>query len=153
MKTFNIMLDEQEDKTLDFNDGSNLFDLLQILENSDSVALEKFQTFMEKISEYSWLNRWINNIFGSQKNQKTDITFNEKHKNKYISIVRENASNFSESPWKFMWKLNFESDSQLWFAQMIIENITNNVSKPNWKLDILKMNDFIRHLETDWKES
>ena len=47
MKTFNIMLDDQEDKTLDFNDGSNLFDLLQIIENSDSAVLEKFQIFME----------------------------------------------------------------------------------------------------------
>lgn len=153
MKTFNIIIDGKEDESIEFNDWSNLFDLLQILDNSGSVALERFQTFMEKISEYSWLNRWINNIFGSQKNQKSDITFNEKHKNKYISIIRDNANSFSESPWKFMWRLNFESDSQLWFAQMIIENITNDVIKPNWKLDVSKMSNFIRHLETDGKES
>jgi hypothetical protein len=36
---------------------------------------------------------------------------------------------------------------------MITENITNNVSKPNWKLDTSKMDDFIRHLENDGKDS
>jgi hypothetical protein len=57
MRTFNIMIDDQEDKSLDFNDGSNLFDLLQIIENSDSTVLEKFQIFMEKISDLSGLKR------------------------------------------------------------------------------------------------
>jgi hypothetical protein len=36
---------------------------------------------------------------------------------------------------------------------MIIENITNNVSKPNWELDSSKMVDFIKHLENDGKDS
>lgn len=153
MKTFNIMLDGQEDKSIDFNDWSNLFDLLQIIENSDPATLEKFQTFMEKVSDYSGLNRWSNNILGSQRNSKYNITFNENNKNKYISMVRGNAKNFNKNPEIFRGKLNFESDSKLWFAQMIIENITNNVSKPNWELDSSKMDDFIEHLENDGKDS
>lgn len=153
MKTFNIIIDGQEDMSIDFNDWSNFFDFVQLVENSDSDILNKFQTFMEKVCDYSGLDRWVNNILGSQTNQKSDITFNENNKNKYISMVRENANLFSESPWKFMWKSNFESDSQLWFIQMIIENITDDVSKPNKKLDSSKMDDFIYHLETDGKES
>ena len=147
MKTFNIMLDDQEDRTLDFNDGSNLFDLLQIIENSDSAVLEKFQIFMEKISDFSGLKRWNNNIFWAQKD------FNKIKKNKYSLMIIDNAKKFSEKPWIYKGKMNFDSDSQLWFAQMIIENITNNVSKPNWKLDSSKIDNFIYHLENDWENS
>ena len=153
MKTFNIIVDGQEDKTLEFNDWSNLFDLIQLIENSEPDVLERFQVFMEKVSDYSGLNRWKNNILGSQRNSKYDITFNENNKNKYISLVRDNAKSFSENLDSFKGKMNFDSDSQLWFAKMITENITNNVSKPNWKLDASKMDDFIRHLENDGKDS
>ena len=152
LKTFNIISDIQEDKSIDFNDWSNLFDLLQIIENSDTVALEQFQIFMEKIAIYSWLKRWNNNILGSQHNEKTSITFNENNENKYISMIRDNANNFTKNPWIFKWKLNFDADSQLWFAQIIIENITNDAGKPNWKLDMLKMDDFIKNLDNDDKE-
>ena len=154
MKTFNIMTDGQEDKSIDFNDWSNLFDFLQIIDNSDPNVLENFQLFMEKICDYSWLTRWNNNLFGSQKNSKYNITFNKNNNNEYISMIRDNAKSFSKDPKKFKDGVqNFDSNHQLWFAQMIIENITNNVSKPNWKLDQFKMDNFIRHLEIDGKES
>ena len=68
-------------------------------------------------------------------------------------MIRDNAKSFSENLDSFKGKMNFDSDSQLWFAKMITENITNNVSKPNWKLDASKMDDFIRHLENDGKDS
>lgn len=153
MKTFNVMFDGQEDTNIDFNDWSNLYDFIQLVENSDSNTLNKFQILMGKVCDYSGLDRWSNNILGSQTNQKSDITFNENNKNKYISMIRENANLFSDSPWKFMWKLDFGSDSQLWFIQMIKENITNDVSKPNRKLDLSKIDTFIYHLDTDGKES
>jgi hypothetical protein len=153
MKTFNVLFDGQEDTNIDFNDWSNLYDFIQLVENSDSNTLNKFQILMGKVCDYSGLDRWSNNILGSQTNQKSDITFNENNKNKYISMIRENANLFSDSPWKFMWKLDFGSDSQLWFIQMIKENITNDVSKPNRKLDLSKIDTFIYHLDTDGKES
>ena len=147
------MIDDQEDKSLDFNDGSNLFDLLQIIENSEPSVLANFQNFMRRIMEYSWLKWWANNILGSQKNEKTDITFNENNKNKYITLVRDSAKSFSKNPNIFKGKVNFESGSQLNFVRMIIENITNDASKPNWKLDAIKMRNFLYHLENDGKES
>ena len=153
MKTFNIILDTQEDKSIDFNDWSNLFDLLQIIENSEPSVLANFQNFMRRIMEYSWLKWWANNILGSQKNEKTDITFNENNKNKYITLVRDSAKSFSKNPDIFKGKVNFESGSQLNFVRMIIENITNDASKPNWKLDAIKMRNFLYHLENDGKES
>ena len=154
MKTFNIILDTQESKSIDFNDWSNLFDFLQIIENSEPDVLANFQNFMKIImDDYSWLKWWANNILGSQKNKKTDITFDENNKNKYISLVRESAKSFSKNPTIFKNKVNFKSDSQLGFVRMIIENITNGASKPNWKLDATKMRDFLYHLENDGKES
>jgi len=53
MKTFNIILDEENIKDIDVNNESNMFNLIQIIENSDSTALESFQIFMEKTMEYS----------------------------------------------------------------------------------------------------
>ena len=153
MKTFNIIQDGQEEKSIDFNDWSNFFDFLQIVENSEPEVLGKFQIFMKKVMEYSWLKWWSNNILGSQKNEKTDITFDENNKNKYISLVRDCTKTFSKNPTIFKGKVNFESDSQLGFIKMIIENITNDVSKPNWKLNTTKMKDFLYHLENDDKKS
>ena len=149
MKTFNIIEDGQDNKGIEFNDWSNLFDFIQIIENSDPAVLDKFQDFMEKVSDYSGLNRWRNNLFGSQRNQKTETTFDENNKNKYISMIRDSANSFSKDPNVFKGKMNFEPGANLWFVKMIIENITDNTSKPNRKLDAFKIDDFIQHLETD----
>ena len=160
MKTFNIIIDDQEDKDLEFNDWSNLFDLLQIIENTgdfktgDIQSLEYFNNeFMPTIMRYSYLKWWDNNLYVPQKNE--EGTFNDKNRNKYMSLIRENANDFSQNLQKFKpwWTRNYDSDYQLWFAQMIIENLTNDVGKPNWKLDITKMNDFIKHLENDNREA
>ena len=143
MKTFNIILDGQEESGIDFNDWSNLFDLLQIIENSDPTALERFQLFMERVMKYSGLTWGSNNLLGARQNQ------NEEKNNKYGSMLKDKATEFTANMERFKGKMNFESDTQLWFAQVIIDNITNDAGKPNWKLDTSKMDDFIRHLETD----
>ena len=128
-----------------------MFDLIQIIENSDSSSLEQFQIFMEKIMEYSWLRRWNNNLQWSQRNQKSDLILNESNNNEYASLLRNYSNDFSNNLGNLKWKLNFDSNSQLWFIEMISKNITNDVTKPNWKLDISKMNEFIYHLENDEK--
>ena len=147
MKTFNIILDGQEENGIDFNDWSNLFDLLQIIENSDPTVLEKFQLFMEKVMKRSGLVWGSNNLLGARQNQ------NEEKNNKYGSMLKDKATEFTANMERFKGKMNFESDTQLWFAQMIIDNITDDAGKPNRKLDASKMDDFIRHLETDGANS
>lgn len=149
MKTFNIILDEENMKNIDVSNESNMFDLIQIIENSDSTALETFQIFMEKIMEYVWLRRWNNNLQWYQKNQKSNSILDESNNNEYVSLLRDCSKDFSNNLDDLKWKLNFDSDSQLWFIDLISNNITNDVSKPNWKLDISKMNEFIYHLEND----
>lgn len=151
MKTFNIISDEQFENTIDVNDWSNMFDFLQIIENSDSTSLETFQVFMGKIMEYSWLRRWNNNLQWSQRNQKSDLILDENNGNKYASLLRNCSKDFSNNLEDLKWKLNFDSNSKLWFIDMISKNITNDVTKPNRKLDISKMNEFIYHLENDTK--
>lgn len=149
MKTFNIILDEENIKNIDVNNESNMFDFIQIIENSDSTALESFQIFMEKIMEYSWLSRWNNNLQWSQRNQKSDLVLHENDNNKYASLLRSCSIDFSNNIENLKWKLNFDSGSQLWFIDMICKNITNDTWKPNWKIDVSKMNEFIYHLEND----
>lgn len=149
MKTFNIILDEENIKNIDVNNESNMFDFIQIIENSDSTALESFQIFMEKIMGYSWLSRWNNNLQWSQRNQKSDLVLHENDNNKYASLLRSCSIDFSNNIENLKWKLNFDSGSQLWFIDMICKNITNDTWKPNWKIDVSKMNEFIYHLEND----
>ena len=144
MKTFNIIWDWWNE-SIEFNEWSNLFDFVQIIENSDSDTINKFQLFMERVlnPELSWIQWWTNNPFGSKKR------FDKTNKNKYMSLVIDNIQSFSYEPNKF--KNNgvqsFGLDHQLWFAQMIIDNIVEN-KKPNWKLDSLKIDSFIKHFET-----
>ena len=153
MKTFNIVLDEENMKNIDVSNESNMFDFIQIIENSDSSSLESFQLFMEKIMGYSGLNRWNNNLQWSQKNQKSDLTLDENNDNKYASLLRNWSRDFFDNLENLKWKLNFDSNSQLWFIKMISEHITNGIEKPNRSLDISKMNDFIYHLENDNRET
>lgn len=143
MKTFNIILDGQEERKIDFNNWSNIFDFIQIIDNSNSDTLNQFQIFMEKVMKYSWLIRGKNNLQWAREDQA------EEKNNKYSLLLKNKAREFSTDIESFKGKVNFESDSQLWFAQIIIDNITNGASKPDWKLDSSKMDDFMKHLETD----
>ncbi len=165
MKTFNIVPSQWEFKSLDFDTNSNLFDFIQIINNTgdqkngDIQSLEYFSdVFMPTIMKYSCLKWWNNNLYGSQKNEENantyDTTFNPDNKNPYILSIRESANNFSQNIQKFQpgSTLNYDSNYQLWFANFINKNFTE-WNKPNWKLSFSKMRDFVKHLETDNKES
>jgi hypothetical protein len=52
-------------------------------------------------------------LFGSQRNQKTETTFDENNKNKYISLIRDSANSFSKDPNVFKGKMNFEPGANL----------------------------------------
>ena len=147
LRSFNIISDERIENSIDINDWSNMFDLIQIIENSDSYILEEFQKFMERIMEYSWLVRWKNNLLWPKINQKSGLIFDESNNNKYVSLLRNSSKDFSNNLKNLNWKLNFDSNFQLWFAELIINNLTNDISKPNRKLDISKMNNFLYYLE------
>ena len=147
MKTFNIIIDGQEKKSIEFNDWwnwSDLFDFLEIINNSDSDTLDKFQLFMKEIVEYSWLNRWNNNISWPQINSKSINIFNENNHNENISLLRDCWKDFSANIESLKGKPVFESNSKLWFARIIKEKFTNNISKPNRKLDERKMSEFFK---------
>ena len=150
MKTFNIISWEEDASNIDINDGSNMFKLIQIIENSEPNILNKFQIFMEKIMEYSWLKRGSNNILWAQRNAKTSAIFDETNNNHLISLLRDNADNFSKNPQEFKNKKNFDSNSNLWFVDMIVENITtDNSNKANQKLDGVKMRTFFENAKLD----
>lgn len=150
MKTFNIISWEDDASNIDINDGSNMFKLIQIIENSEPNTLNKFQIFMEKIMEYSWLKWWSNNILWAQKNTKTSVIFDEVNNNHLISLLRDNADNFSKNPQEFKNIKNFDSNSNLWFVDMIVENITtDNSNKSNQKLDGAKMRTFFENAKLD----
>jgi len=145
MKTFNIITDGQDDKNIEFNDSldwSDLFDFLEIINNSDPDILDKFQLSMKELIERSWLEWWSNNIFWPQMNSKSKDTFNEDNKNKNISLLRECRKDFS-SRFEFLnGKVNFEPGFKFWFAQIIKSFTAENSKKPDRKLDESKMREF-----------
>lgn len=145
MKTFNIIDNNQEIKDIEVSNWSDLFDFLQVINNSNPYDLENFQIFMWKILEYAWLDWWKNNLLGPQENDKTGF------ENEYISIIRDSISDFSNNPDIFKDKVNFDSSSMFWFANMIVNKITDKETKPNRKLDSTEMVKFIQHLENDSK--
>ena len=145
MKTFNIITEWQEGKTIEFNDWwnwSDLFDLLEIINNSPSETLDKFQLIMKELAEYSWLNWWSNNISWPQKNSKYKDIFEKNNDNENISLIKTCKDDFSAKFESLAGKSSFESGYKLWFAQMIKERFTNKDSKPNWKLDETEMRKF-----------
>ena len=152
MKTFNIIVNGGENKNIELYDWSNLFDFIQLVENSNSDTLDKFQLFMEKIinPEISWLEWWSNNISGVKETQSSKIFFEENSNNKNISLLKNCINDFSANLTRFKDKVNFDHNSNLWFAQLITENLTDDVSKPNRKLDESKMRKFF---ENAWLDS
>ena len=149
MKTFNIITEWQEGRTIEFSDwgswSSDLFDFLEIINNSDPDVLDKFQLAMKEIVELSWLTWWSNNVSWPQENFKSKVTFDENNENKNISLIRDSRKDFSTKFKSLEGKQSFESGYKLWFAQIVKEKfITNGDSKPNWKLNESKMRDFFR---------
>ena len=146
MKTFNIITEWQETKTIEFNwwwEWSDLFDFLEIINNSDSDVLDKFQLFMKDLTEYSWLVWWNNNISWPQENLKYKNIFDENNMNENISLIKSCKDDFSNKFESLTGKLSFESGYKLWFAQIIKEKLTDkSITKPNWKLDETQMRRF-----------
>ncbi len=156
MKTFNVISDSWQFSSWDFNKWSNLYDLIDIMEKTgdpekgDIQALEYFNnTFMPKIMEYSWLNWWKRNEYQNKNNKKSEKVFNYEWDNKNILCLRDNTKDFN--PNQFSWIANFESTQQLWFADLIKKNLII-WNETDWKLDIPKMEQFIKDIETVDKE-
>ena len=154
MTTFNIMSPSWWFSSLDFNEWSNLFDLIQIIErtsdpNDGNIQnLEYFSsTFMPVVMEYSWLKWWERNDRQNKNTQKSKDIFGYNGDNKYINWLKDKTKDFN--PKQFSWVANFEKQHQLWFADLIKENIIT-WNKPNWKLDGEKMRKFVDGLE--WKQ-
>lgn len=158
MKTFNIIPTQWEFGSIDFNTSSNLFDIIQIIEETGNPktgeiqSLEYFNnTFMPTIMKYSWLEWWNNNIHGSQRTEKNkdnyDIILDKSKDNDYISSIRENVNDFTQNLWKFQpgKTRNYDSDYKLWFVEFIKNNFVE-WSGPNWKLSFSKMETFIKKL-------
>ena len=157
MKTFNVIPESWWFDSFDFNRWSNLFDIIQILDNTwdtkdgNIQALEYFNNqFMPKIMEYAWLNWWTRNEHQDKNNKKSEKIFNYNWDNKNIQCLRDNTKDFNPS--QFSWIANFESSHQLWFADLVKEKLII-WNEMNRKLDISKMKQFIKDIETVDKEA
>lgn len=155
MTTFNIMSPYWWFSSLDFNDWSNLFDVIQIIEmtgdsnGGDIQSLEYFSnTFMPIVMEYSWLKWWERNNRQDKSGSKSKNIFSYNGDNEYINCLKDKTKDFN--PDQFSWVANFEKSHQLWFADLIKEKFVT-WNKPNWKLDGEKMRKFVNGLE--WNQS
>ena len=165
MKTFNIMPDSWDFSSLDFDEKSNLFDVIEIIHNTanmddgDIQSLEYFNnTFMPTIMKYSWLEWGYNNLYGPKRKENNknnyDVTFNENNDNKYLLLIRETVRDFSLKLRDFRydeWTRNYNSDYQLWFADFIKNNFVKR-DKPNWILNTSLMETFVNNLQKQSKE-
>ena len=153
MKTFNIIkINNSENfKNIDFNEWSNLFRFIQIIErtsgdnnesNNGAQTLEYFtNTFMPLLMNwYSWLKWWENNM----QQDKWARIFNNNNINDEIKYLRDKVGDFN--PNQFSGVANFENSHQLKFIDLIEEKLLDS----KLKLDITKMQEFIKSIETRW---
>ena len=153
MKTFNIIKinDSENFKNIDFNEWSNLFRFIQIIErtsgdnnesNNGAQTLEYFtNTFMPLLMNwYSWLKWWENNM----QQDKWARIFNNNNINDEIKYLRDKVGDFN--PNQFSGVANFENSHQLKFIDLIEEKLLDS----KLKLDITKMQEFIKSIETRW---
>lgn len=150
MKSFNITSDTWWFSSLDFNKWSNLFDLIQIIDNTwdkktgNLESLEYFDSeFMPTIMKYSWLKWWERNENQDKQNEYSEKLFKYKG-NDDIGSLRDKIKDFN--PDQFSWVADFREDQQLQLAEFI-KKFTGSESAPNWKLDIGKMKNFVFDLK------
>ena len=151
MKTFNIIRSDEWFGTLDFNQWSNLYDFINIVDNNtDNQALEYFNnTFMPKIMEKSWLQWWENNLHQDKNSEESRRTFSDDEwENKSIQYLRSKIENFN--PDQFKWNANFDASHQLSFVDVIKEKVIDPTS---WNLNISNMESFIIELDKEDSES
>ena len=170
MKTFNIISDSWKFTSWEFNKWSNLYDIIEIIENTwdiengDIQSLEYFNNvFMPTIMDYSWLKWW-------EWHQYQEINKNHEKLTKYngdndtIKALQFNSNNYNPYPFS---SANFNSSHQLWFAKFITgkdrqsdgnEDKDSRINfiawaEPDWKLDKAKMENFIKNLEAENKDN
>ena len=155
MKTFNIVSDQWTIKSMQFHEGSNIYNLLHIIENSDSNQLSKFSSFMNDISKYAGLTRWNNNPPEIQNNRmlKEIKESNQDDNNSARWCLKKSLMSFKGESVNIRNQnvLNFESNNRLWIAQLIIDNIiTNPKDVANSKFETIKIDSFLRSLNTGY---
>jgi hypothetical protein len=140
MKTFNILWYSWWFQSVDFNEGSNLFRLVKIIDYTGDKQpdwvdiLDYFEnTFMPKAMEYSWLKWWENNY---NQDKSWDL-FTRNDNNKTTNILKSKIDNFN--PHLFEWIWDFDSSHQLWFIDLITDNL---LDKSQNTLDMEKMRNF-----------
>ncbi len=156
LRTFNVLPNKFNP---DFEKESNIFDALQIIDNSDTKDIEYFNNkFMPLFMDYCWLLWWEDNSDGCKRSKtngdrygfapdtnRYDFTFNEDNEaeDEDAYFIRKYAKAFDMNPDKLKWKWNYNADYQLWFADFIK---SDKISSWN-KLNQSSMEDFINNLE------
>ena len=160
LRTFNIIKDGESIKNMQFHEGSNLYSILRIIQNSDYNQLDSFSAFMTTISKCSWLQRWRNTLPEQQRNKcyKEIMDADIYNKNSARSCLKEGLMNFKSETDNLSdpHNLNFDYKRNLWMAQLIINNIidnpnSNNSSSANiskCEFDVIKIKDFLTSLNT-----
>ena len=153
MKTFNIMPNSSDVKSLDFNTSSNIFDVIQIVSNTadpekgDIESLEYFDNkFMPVIMKYSWLEWWNRNEYQNKKNGDSEKIFNYDGNNENKNYLKNKVKDFN--PDQFSGVGLFDGSQKLLFADLITEKIII-WEKPSWKLNKLKMERFLKTLDLE----
>lgn len=164
LRTFNILPNDWKLDALNFKKGSNLFDVLQIIDNTTDITNSTTDTesiryfndiFMPTIMKYSGLRWWDYNLLGKQKTKENeseyDFTFDKNNENENVAMLRENSNFFDANPKKFQDQgiREFGADCQLWFADLIKSEKIITWSQPNWKLSFENMRNFIDDLKSN----
>lgn len=156
MKSFNVISDWKYNSR-DFNRESNLFSMIEIIDNTynisddnkynnDYQSLEYFNNeFMPKIMEYSGLIWGQRNESQDKKGKKSERIFSYEWDNKNINLLIDKVKNFN--PEQFSWA-NFNWSHQLEFVELIKKKVIKG-TEPNRKLDIDLMKGFLESLDVE----
>lgn len=150
IKTFCNTFHMNQEK-LEVTEWSNLYDTLDIISNSDTDTLASFSKNMEIFLNYFWLKWWDeNNIL----DEKKSIIFDEDSRvdewikdiqGGMMNKIKESMKNFNNEKNKITYNntWNFDNTYNIWLA-WIIKEYMKEWSKPGWKLDITKMEQFLK---------
>ena len=154
LKTFNILPDEWNSRTIEFLWWSKLYILLESIKNTnDENHLLEFSKLMNDLMNLCQITRWKNNLLPKDGESKSPSIFDIDKKDATTDIknLQEAYDNFfsgknGEKDRLKSCEAHFDQSAQLSFANIIVDKCCGN-SWGEWKISIDHTEEFVKNIK------
>ena len=149
------IIDNNTNWTLQFESGSDIYKVMQIINNSWPSEIQQFEKYMSELTKYAWRNWWNKELNQSEeylKMRELIENLNKNSSNDEYSLLkefREKTIWFKPYEWQ-RWQIS--KDYKNWLTSIIYEKFAE-WTEPNWKLNAIKIEQFVENLKNQYSDA